>query len=166
VFGNIEAADTEQVLKNWDAIKRETKGEGTTHADLLRNVPRALPALMRAAKVQGRAKRAGLDLLPDVSEAMEALDGEIFELKETVEIGIQDLIEEAFGDLLFAAVNVSRFLKIDAEQALTAATDKFIRRFDGMEKLAAERGIVMENAPPSKLDELWEYIKCEDCKNN
>lgn len=113
------------MLQNWDAIKRRTKGD-KTQADLLGSVPRTLPALMRAAKVQNRARRVGFDW-PDVSGALESLDSERAELKEAIDEGDPDAVEEELGDLLFSAVNVSRFLKTDAEQALTRATDKFIR---------------------------------------
>ena len=154
VFGDVTADDAGQVLKNWDAIKRETKG-GKTQADMLRAVPRALPALMRAGKVQNRARRVGFDW-PDVSGAMQALDSETMELKQAVASGDTAAMEEELGDLLFSAVNVSRFIDIDAEQALTGATDKFIRRFTVVEQLAAERGVDLASASLEDLDRLWD----------
>ncbi len=158
VFGDTSAEDSAAVLRNWDAIKRKTKGEGTTQADLLRNVPRSLPALMRAGKVQNRAKRVGFDW-PDVSGALEALDSELAEFHEAVASGDPAAIEEELGDLLFSAVNVSRFVDTDAEQSLTTATDKFIRRFDRVEQLAAERGIELSSATLETLDALWAEAK-------
>ena len=157
VFGDVTADDAGQVLKNWDAIKRETKG-GKTQADMLRAVPRALPALMRAGKVQNRARRVGFDW-PDVSGALQALDSETAELKQAIASGDAAAMEEEFGDLLFSAVNVSRFIDTDAEQALTGATDKFIRRFTVVEQLAAERGVDMASASLEQLDRLWEEAK-------
>lgn len=157
VFGDVTADDAGQVLKNWDAIKRETKG-GKTQADMLRAVPRALPALMRAGKVQNRARRVGFDW-PDVSGAMQALDSETMELKQAVASGDTAAMEEELGDLLFSAVNVSRFIDIDAEQALTGATDKFIRRFTVVEQLAAERGVDLASASLEELDRLWDEAK-------
>ncbi len=157
VFGDVTADDAGQVLKNWDAIKRETKG-GKTQADMLRAVPRALPALMRAGKVQNRARRVGFDW-PDVSGAMQALDSETMELKQAVASGDTAAMEEELGDLLFSAVNVSRFIDIDAEQALTGATDKFIRRFTVVEQLAAERGVDLASASLEDLDRLWDEAK-------
>ncbi len=157
VFGDVTADDAGQVLKNWDAIKRETKG-GKTQADMLRAVPRALPALMRAGKVQNRARRVGFDW-PDVSGALQALDGETAELKQAIASGDAAAMEEELGDLLFSAVNVSRFIDTDAEQALTGATDKFIRRFTVVEQLAAERGVDMTSASLEQLDRLWEEAK-------
>lgn len=157
VFGDVTADDAGQVLKNWDAIKRETKG-GKTQADMLRAVPRALPALMRAGKVQNRARRVGFDW-PDVSGALQALDSETAELKQAIASGDAAAMEEELGDLLFSAVNVSRFIGTDAEQALTGATDKFIRRFTVVEQLAAERGVDMASASLEQLDRLWEEAK-------
>ena len=121
-------------------------------------VPRALPALMRAGKVQNRARRVGFDW-PDVSGAMQALDSETMELKQAVASGDTAAMEEELGDLLFSAVNVSRFIDIDAEQALTGATDKFIRRFTVVEQLAAERGVDLASASLEDLDRLWDEAK-------
>ncbi len=159
VFGRTTADSTGQVLQNWDAIKRQTKG-GKTQADLLRSVPRTLPALMRAAKIQNRARRVGFDW-PDVSGALEALDSETAELKEAIAAGDSGAVEEELGDLLFSAVNVSRFVGTDAEQALTAASEKFIRRFAVVERLAEERKIDMASADIEMLDELWREAKKE-----
>lgn len=107
VFGEITVDGTGQVLQNWDAIKRQTKG-GKTQAELLGAVPRSLPALMRAAKVQNRAKRVGFDW-PDVSGAMGALENETVEFQEALASENRTAIEEELGDLLFSAVNVSPF---------------------------------------------------------
>ncbi len=157
VFGDAKADDAAAVLKTWDAVKRQTKGDAD-QSMLLRNLPRSLPALMRAAKVQNRAKRVGFDW-PSVDGAMQALDSETAELREAMAAGNAAAIEEEFGDLLFSAVNVSRFLKVDAELALTAATDKFIARFSGVEALAKERGIDMTEASLETLDALWDEVK-------
>lgn len=164
VFSDVSAENTSQVLKNWDAIKRETKG-GKTQADLLRAVPRTLPALMRSAKVQNRAKRVGFDW-PDVTGAFDALDKETVELKDAVSSGDAQQIEEELGDVLFSAVNVSRFVHSDAEQALTVSCDKFIRRFAKVESLAVEQGLDMTKASLEQLDTLWDQAKAyENAKN-
>lgn len=160
VFGDAQAGDAAAVLKTWDSVKRATKGEGTTQTDLLRNVPRSLPALMRAEKVQGRARRVGFDW-PDVTGALEALDSETAEFKEALASGNADAMEEELGDLLFSAVNVSRFIKVDAEQALVRATDKFITRFGRVEALAAARDVDMTHASIDELDALWREAKAE-----
>ncbi len=158
VFGDAHAADTAAVLQNWDAIKRRTKGEGTTQADLLRNVPRALPALMRAGKVQNRAKRVGFDW-SELNGAWEALESERAELAAAIAAGEGAAVEEELGDLLFSAVNVSRFLHVDAEQALTAATDKFIRRFSRMEQLAERAGRTLADASLEEMNGWWDEAK-------
>lgn len=160
VFGDVKAEDSAAVLKTWDAIKRQTKGD-TAQSTLLKNLPRTLPALMRAAKVQDRAKRVGFDW-PSVDGAMEALRSETVELQEAMAAGQAAAVEEEFGDLLFSAVNVSRFLKVDAELSLTAATDKFIRRFSEVERLAADRGIDMSASTLEELDRLWDEVKATE----
>lgn len=159
VFSDGKADDAAAVLKTWDAVKRQTKG-GASQSTLLRNLPRALPALMRAAKVQNRAARVGFDW-PSIDGALDALTSETAELKEALAEGDKAHIEEEFGDLLFSAVNVSRFLKTDAELSLNAATDKFIRRFARVETLAAERGVDMSEASLEELDALWDIAKAE-----
>lgn len=164
VFSNGTADSSAQVLKNWDAIKRETKG-GKTQADLLSAVPRTLPALMRSAKVQNRAKRVGFDW-PDVTGALDALDHETVELKEAISSTDPQQIEEELGDVLFSAVNVSRFVHCDAEQALTVSCDKFIRRFSKVEKFAAEKNLDMTKASLEQLDELWNQAKTYDSVKN
>ena len=157
VFADVQANDAGQVLKNWDAIKRETKG-GKTQADLLAAVPRSLPALMRAAKIQNRARRVGFDW-SDIAGALEALDSESAELHEAIASQNASAVKEKLGDLLFSAVNVSRFLHIDAEQALTASTDKFIRRFARVEELAKSREIDLAAASLEEMDALWDEAK-------
>ena len=94
-----------------------------------------------------------------MSGALQALDSETAELKQAIASGDAAAMEEEFGDLLFSAVNVSRFIDTDAEQALTGATDKFIRRFTVVEQLAAERGVDMTSASLEQLDRLWEEAK-------
>ncbi len=160
VFGDVKADDAQAVLKTWDAVKRQTKGDAA-QSTLLKNLPRSLPALMRAAKVQDRAKRVGFDW-PTVDGAMAALESEVVELKEAMAAGQAAAVEEELGDLLFSAVNVSRFLKADAELALTAATDKFIRRFTKVEQLAAERGVDMTASTLEELDALWDEVKATE----
>lgn len=157
VFGNAQADSADQVLKTWDAVKRETHGNAD-QSDLLRHVPRTLPALMRAAKVQGRAKRVGFDW-SSADGAFDALLGETEELRKAMASGDPASVEEELGDVLFSAVNVSRFVKTDAELALNAATDKFIRRFSKVEELARQDGIELSSASPQTLDELWTKAK-------
>ena len=157
VFGEIDVADTEEVLSNWDKIKRNSKNHETT-TQAIDSVPRELPALMRSAKIQHKAAKAGFDW-PDISGALDKIPEETAELKEAIASGNQEHIADELGDLLFAVVNVSRFVKVDAEEALTAATDKFRNRFAGVEALAVERGIDMKNSSIEELDLLWDEVQ-------
>lgn len=161
VFGDVHADDTNQALNTWDAMKRVEKSQAT-YTDTLQAVARSLPALWRAEKVQKKAKKAGFDW-PDAQGAVDKLSEETGELKAAM-AGQGDVAEE-LGDLLFACVNVSRFLDVDAEAALTAATDKFIRRFALVEEKAAALGRDMKELSLSQLDALWDSAK-EDLKDD
>ncbi len=157
VFGEIQADTVDDVLTNWDAIKRKTKGQKTT-SQAIDSVPRELPALMRADKIQSKAAKAGFDWT-EVGGALDKLAEEIDELKSAIDSGKAEEISDELGDVLFSAVNVSRFVKVDAEEALTASTDKFVSRFKTVEKLANERGIDMKNSDLTVLDALWDEAK-------
>ena len=155
VFGDVSVSGTGEVLTNWEELKRKEKGQAT-NTDALDAVARSLPALWRAEKVQKKAKKAGFDW-PDVSGALDKLSEELEELKAAVAEGTN--VEEELGDLLFSAVNVSRFVKVDAEAALGKATDKFISRFQKVEAEATRQGRSMEGMSLAELDELWEHAK-------
>ena len=157
VFGNIEADTPDEVLKNWDAIKMQTKSQESV-ADSVDDVARSLPALMRAQKVQKRSAKSGMDF-KDAADAASKVPEEQKELFSAIEGGDQDKIEEELGDLLFSVVNVARFAGVDAERALYRSTDKFAKRFRAVEGLAKERGIDMKSAPTSLIDSLWEEVK-------
>lgn len=155
VFGQVEVSGTDQVLENWDQLKRKEKGQNS-HTDALNSVARSLPSLWRAEKVQAKARKAGFDW-DEVSGPLDKLGEELDELKTAV--AENSNIEEELGDLLFAAVNLSRFVKVDCEKALTAATDKFIRRFAKVEELANAQGRAMETMTLDELDKLWDESK-------
>ena len=157
VFGTVSVENTDDVLRNWDDIKRKSKGQKTTTQSML-SVPRELPALMRATKLQKKAADVGFDW-NDVSGALDKLQEEIDELRQAVENKDSENMSEELGDVLFSAVNVSRFIKSDAEEALTAASDKFLARFTTVEKLAEERGIDMKSSAIEELDKLWDEAK-------
>lgn len=160
VFGSISVENSDEVLENWDMIKQKSKHQNT-FTDTLKSVPAAYPALMRAQKIQKRAKKAGFDW-DDVDGAFKKLDEEMNELKAAVAEENDSHIFEEYGDLLFSAVNVSRFLKIDSEQALNGATNKFVSRFEKVENLANQKGIDMKNSTLETLDKLWDEAKtCE-----
>lgn len=155
VFGDVSVHDSEEVLVNWDALKRQEKSQ-ETYTDTLTAVAKSLPALWRAEKVQKKAKKAGFDW-PDASGALDKLSEELAELKEAMEQGTN--IQEELGDLLFSVVNVSRFLKADPEEALNAATEKFISRFAKVEEMALAQGKDMAQMSLEELDKLWERAK-------
>ncbi len=157
VFGDAAADTVDEVLKSWDAIKRVEKSQ-QSYTDTLTSVPRAFPALFRAAKVQKRAAKAGFDW-DNADGAWDKLEEEAAELRTACEAGNPDEIEEELGDLLFSAVNISRFIGVDAEKALARSTDKFIARFAQVEQLADERGIDMKSSTLEQLDRLWNEVK-------
>lgn len=153
VFSGLEVDGAGQVLVNWDEIKRRSK-KIESHTGAMRAVAASLPALMRAEKIQKKAKKAGFDW-PDVSGAMDKLREEIGELESAG----PDSAEEELGDLLFAAVNAARFYGVDPELALTRASEKFIGRFEKVETAATAGGGRMEDMTLEELDRLWEQAK-------
>lgn len=160
VFGNVEVSSTGEVLTNWDAIKMQTKKQKSV-SESIESVPRELPALMRAQKIQHKAAKAGFDW-DDISGALDKVYEEAGEVKDALHDGSAGHTEEEIGDLLFACVNVCRFAHVDGEEALTAATDKFAARFKITERLARENGVDMKSAPTEELDRLWNEAKKTD----
>lgn len=124
VFGDVKAENTDDALASWDAAKLKEKGMKKVSQSMV-SIPRELPALMRAQKVQHKAAKQGFDW-PDRSGAMDKLDEEINELKIALDQGEPSSIADEFGDVLFSCVNIARFIGVDSEEALTAATDKFL----------------------------------------
>ncbi len=157
VFGEVEADTSEEVLKNWDAIKMQTKSQQTL-SEVMHGVSPAMPALIRADKIQNKARKVGFDF-PDVNTALGKLEEEIAELKAAIADGSKDEIMGEIGDVLFSAVNVSRLLKIDSEKALSDTSEKFISRFEEMEKLCKERDIDINSLSLTELDKLWDEVK-------
>ena len=155
VFGDTQVSGTEQVLDNWDVLKRREKSQ-ETYTDTLKAVAKSLPSLWRAEKVQKKAKKAGFDW-PDASGAVDKLQEELAEV-EAAAAGQGDL-EEEIGDLLFSVVNVARHWKVDPEMALHRACEKFISRFARVEELAGEGGKAMDQMSLAELDKLWEQAK-------
>jgi tetrapyrrole methylase family protein / MazG family protein len=157
VFADTEAASSQEVLKNWEAIKQTEKAENKKHS-ALDGVPHALPALLKAQRVQAKASRVGFDW-KDSSGAVEKIEEELKELRAAVNEGKQHEIEDETGDLLFSVVNYCRFIHVDAESALSASTQKFARRFREVERLAKERNIEMKACTLAELDALWDEVK-------
>ncbi len=155
VFGDVRAENSEEVLVNWEQLKRAEKGQKSA-SDAMDAVARSLPALWRADKLQSKAEKAGFRFR-DADGSLQKLEEEVRELREAVEQGGN--VEEELGDVLFAAVNAGRCRGVDPENALSAACEKFIRRFRAVEASAAARGESMETLPPEALAELWEQAK-------
>ena len=154
VFGEQIAGDAEGALSAWDAQKRREKGQRTT-ADAMDSVARAMPALMRAEKLQGKAAKAGFDW-PEIGPALDKVSEELSELRRAVEENTN--VEEELGDLLFAAAKAGRFAGVDPEHALQLACDKFIRRFRRVEALADKP---LDQLDLPALEGLWRRAKEE-----
>lgn len=157
VFGEDNAGDADEALTNWEKNKKKEK-KIETYTGVLSDVPKYLPALMRAEKVQKKAKGFGFDW-DDIEPVYEKVSEEIDEVKEAYKSGDTESIREEYGDLLFAVVNLGRFLGVDSETAMTGATNKFISRFGKMEKLANEKGLDLAQMSLEDMDKLWNCVK-------
>lgn len=157
IFGSVTADTSAAVLRNWDNIKRQEKGQ-TSVAQTMEHIYRGLPSLMRAQKIQSKAAKAGFDW-PDVSGAMDKLSEEQAELTQALAGADRARILDEAGDLLFACVNVVRHAGLDSEEALRFATDKFQTRFTEVEALVAADGLRMEDLPIGELDRYWDRVK-------
>ena len=156
VFGSAHAEDTRQALNTWDVQKQEEKGQKTA-GDTLDAVARSLPALIRAEKIQGKARKAGFDW-DETDRAVEKLSEEVEELKQAIRENSNT--QEELGDVLFAAAKVGRFLDIDSEQALHGTCEKFIRRFRGVESQAG--GKSLKEFTLAELEQMWAEAKKQE----
>jgi tetrapyrrole methylase family protein / MazG family protein len=154
VFGDVTAEDAATVLANWDDLKRAEKGR----TSVFDGVAGSLPALAYAGHLQRKAAKVGFDW-DDVSGPDAKVDEELAELRDAVGAARASDVAAELGDVLFAVVNVARHLGVDAELALRSAANKFRRRFEAVEALAAERGIDIAAADLATLDRLWEEVK-------
>lgn len=166
VFGDDDAADADQVLRNWEAIKKQEKeARGQTSQErpsVLDGIPTALPALHEAHKISSRVARVGFDW-PDIEGVFGKLDEEIDELREAI-AGPGDAlsaknIEAEVGDALFVLVNIARFLNVDSESALKRSNRKFQKRFRFVERALARVGKTAEDASPGELEAMWQEAK-------
>jgi MazG family protein len=156
VYGDSDVADTAGVLRQWDEIKQAEKGHAPQ--PFLHGVSAALPSLSRAAKLQKKAAKVGFDW-PDAAGVMEKIREETDEVTAALAAGEPDAIAEEIGDLLFSAANLARKLKLDPEVLLTAANDKFIRRFTAMEQRLAAAGQTLESASLDAMEAHWQAAK-------
>ena len=160
VFGNEKANTSEQVLVNWDEIKKEEKGIKTLTEEM-QNIAKSLPATTRAYKVQKKAKKVGFDW-NDVNYAMDKVKEELNEIKEVYNCEDKSIIEGEVGDLLFACINVARFLEVDGELALDKTIKKFIKRFSYIENEAIKNNKNLKDMTLEEMDKLWEEAKTSE----
>ncbi len=157
VFGDATAEDADEVLRNWDEIKKKEKKDRNL-ADELKEVAKALPANIRAEKIQRKVSKTGLDFA-GYEEALQKVYEELEELKKAIEIRDESYIFEEFGDVMFSMINLSRFLQLNAENSLTNATNKFINRFVDVFALAESMGRNLSELTPIEQDVLWREVK-------
>lgn len=157
VFADTEINSVEDVLSNWEAIKKREKAN-QDRKSLLDGIPKHLPALLRAEKIQSKAAKVGFDW-NDISGTIAKLEEEIEEFKQAVAAANHGDMEAEIGDLFFSLVNVCRFLNINPERALNLTTNKFIRRFQYMEKQAALNNRELNTMSLAEMDQLWETAK-------
>jgi tetrapyrrole methylase family protein/MazG family protein len=157
VFGDADYKTTEEVLVHWEAQK---KREGKLRESLLEGVPRTLPSLLRAHRLQDRAARVGFDW-EKIEDVMKKLDEEIGEFKDAMAKKEEIAVEEELGDVLFMLVNISRFIGVNPEDALRKTISKFISRFRYIEMAAAESGRKLSDMTLAEMDALWDEAKAK-----
>ena len=152
VFGNVKVNSTDDILNNWDKLKAEEK---THRKSAMDGISKAQSALMSAQKISKRAVKTGFEW-PNEKSLYECIYSEFEEFKEAEKEGNRDHMEEEYGDILFATVNLARWNKIDAEQALLKANKKFMKRFRKMEELATKP---LNDYSFEEYDALWKQAK-------
>ena len=157
VFAEKSDISSDEVLNRWEKIKKSEKKKGES---ILDGVPKALPALLKALRVQEKTSRIGFDW-DKITDVEKKLDEEISEFKEAVARKNSEMAKDEFGDILFTMVNIARFINTDPEEALLHATEKFSRRFRMVERMAAEAGKELSAMSLEDMDELWNKAKRE-----
>ncbi len=157
VFGDASIKTADAQVANWEVIKAAERSE-KKKTGILADVPTALPALMRAQKLQARAARVGFDW-PDTTGVIAKIREELNEVEEAITAGDAAHTEEELGDLLFAVTNLARFVKADAETALRGTNQKFIRRFESIEAALAARGKTVSDSTLEEMEALWNAAK-------
>ncbi|MET0637969.1 MAG: nucleoside triphosphate pyrophosphohydrolase [Chitinophagaceae bacterium] len=153
IYGDVKVENEEDVKKNWEKLKIKEGKES-----VLSGVPRSLPAMVKAMRLQEKAKQTGFEW--DTKEQVwEKVEEETRELMEVVDTGQPEKVEEEFGDLMFSLINYARFLQVDAENALERTNKKFIHRFTRMEKIATQEGKDMNTMTLEEMDAIWNRIK-------
>ena len=153
IYGDIEVADEEEVKQNWENLKLK---EGKK--SVLQGVPKSLPALVKANRIQDKVAGVGFDW-EQPEQVFEKLQEELGELQHEVAAGNKAKIEQEFGDVLFSMINYARFLKVDPENALERTNKKFIKRFQYLEEKARENGKQLRDMTLAEMDVFWEEAK-------
>lgn len=159
VFGAAQADTAEKVLDTWESVKRSDRAQHTA-SSAMDGISKALPSLWRAEKIQHKAAKQGFDW-PEVSGAMAKLREEVDELQQGVDAADLPNIEEELGDVMFSAVNVARFYKIDPEAAMQKACEKFIRRFRYLEEGAAAKGRPLSDLSLGEMEDIYQMARHE-----
>lgn len=155
VYGEVKVDGTDQILKNWEELKMREKGGNKT---VLSGVPSALPALIKANRIQEKARNVGFDW-EEPHQVWDKVKEEISEVEQEMKKGSAESLEEEFGDLLFAVVNAARLYGVDPENALERTNRKFIKRFNHLEARAAEMGRSLHDMSLTEMDALWDEAK-------
>lgn len=153
IYGDVTVKDEEDVKRNWEQLKLK---EGKK--SILAGVPQSLPAMVKAMRLQEKAKQVGFEW-DNRDQVWEKVEEEMAELKEAIELVDPAKTEEEFGDLVFSLVNYARFLQVDAENALETTNKKFIDRFNKMEAIAAEQQRSLADMSLAEMDAIWNRIK-------
>jgi tetrapyrrole methylase family protein/MazG family protein len=160
VFGDVKAETAQEVLFNWEQIKQTERRRDKGQASLLDGVPRELPALLRAHRLQEKASRVGFDW-NEAQEVFRKVEEELAELRAAMQGQAAERVEAELGDLLFALVNLSRFLAVNPEEALRKTIARFIARFRYIEEELARRGRSLRQASLEEMDALWAEAKAQ-----
>jgi len=158
VFGTSQVASSEAVKDTWEQNKREDRRKRKGDASVLDGIPASLPALLQAWRLTDKASRVGFDW-PSLDGVQEKLQEELGELSEALETGAQDPIAHELGDVLFSIVNLSRFLKVNPEEALRRANLRFTARFQHLERALHREGLRPEEVGLEELDRRWDAAK-------
>ena len=153
IYGNVVVADDEEVKQNWEKLKLK---EGKK--SVLEGVPKGLPALVKASRIQDKVKGVGFDW-EEPHQVWDKVQEELKELQDEVQVGNQDKIEAEFGDVLFSMINYARFLNVNPEDALERTNKKFIKRFQYLESKAGELGKPLMDMTLTEMDIFWEEAK-------
>lgn len=158
VFGNAEANTKKEGLAHWERMKAEERASKPAVTGTFEDIPKGLPPLRRAEKIHRRASSTGFDW-DDVTGVISKIREELSEVEAALAANQRDKVEEEVGDLLFSLVNLSRFIDVDADKALTATNAKFIKRYESMRQLATDDGKDFAQMTLEQMDAYWEKAK-------